>query len=149
MLPKVTGRIAGLLALGLALAPLPGLAQSVEDEVTQAYTAFDEAFNAGDASVLAEAYAEDALFLPATHDVIEGRDGIQSFFDGILGMGVTNHRLELIQAHEAGDSVVAAARWTADGKDEAGATQPWSGIATHVFRRNEDGDLDLRLHTFN
>jgi hypothetical protein len=44
--------------------------------------------------------------------------------------------------------VVAAARWSADGKDASGADQPWGGIATHVFER-DDGALKLKLHTFN
>lgn len=125
------------------------LAQTVEDEVTQAYAAFDEAFNSGEAAQVAATYAEDAVFLPPTHEVLEGPEAIQSFFDGLLGSGATNHELELIQAHEAGDSVIAAARWSATGKDEAGTDQPWSGIATHVFERDESGSLKLRLHTFN
>jgi hypothetical protein len=68
--PMIAAAILGLPALGLA--------QSVEEEVTAAYAAWDEAFNAGDAGAVAGAYAEDALFLPATHDVIEGPGGSRS-----------------------------------------------------------------------
>jgi ketosteroid isomerase-like protein len=62
---------------------------------------------------------------------------------------VSGHKLELIEAIDKGDTVVAAARWSADGKDAAGADQPWGGLATHVFERQDDGALKLRLHTFN
>jgi uncharacterized protein (TIGR02246 family) len=137
--------LSGGLVSGVSVAS----AQSVEEEVTSAYAAWDEAFNSGEAAAVAEAYAEDATFLPPTHEVIEGPEAIQTFFDGILGMGVTGHNLELIEAHEAGDSIIAAARWSATGKDEAGADQPWGGIATHVFERDDAGNLTLRLHTFN
>ena len=45
--------------------------------------------------------------------------------------------------------MVGAANWTAVGKDADGADQPWGGIATHVFERQDDGSLKLVLHTFN
>ncbi len=127
----------------------PGFAQSVEDEVSAAYAAWDAAFNAGDAAALGSAYGEDALFLPATHDVLTGPDEIAGFFGQLFEMGVSGHELALIEARESGDAVVAAATWSADGKDAEGADQAWGGTATHVFERGDDGALVLTLHTFN
>jgi uncharacterized protein (TIGR02246 family) len=118
-------------------------------DVTAAYQAWDAAFNAGDAKAVSAFYAEDAVFLPATHDVINGPAGVEKFFAGLFGMGVKGHKLELIEAHEDGNVVVAAAKWSATGKDASGADQPWGGIATHVFTKQPDGSLKLRLHTFN
>ena len=140
---------ATLVAACLGATSLPSFAQSVDEEVAAAYAAWDTAFNAGDAKAVGAAYTEDALFLPATHDVIQGPAGVSEFFAGLFGMGVTGHKLELIEASEDGDTVVAAARWSADGKDASGADQPWGGIATHVFQRQDDGALKLKLHTFN
>ena len=142
-------RAAVLVAGCLAGTALPSFAQSAAEEVTAAYAAWDAAFNAGDAAALAAIYSEDALFLPATHDVIAGPEGVQEFFAARFEMGVTGHALELVEAHEVGDAVVAAARWSADGKDASGADQPWGGLATHVFERQDTGELKLRLHTFN
>ena len=136
-------------AASVAIIPAPGFAQSVEEEVTAAYAAWDEAFNSGDAANVAAFYAEDAIFLPASHDVINGPEGVAAFFDPLFGMGVTGHKLELIEAREAGDAVIAAANWSAAGKDAEGADQPWGGVASHVFERQEDGSLKLVLHTFN
>jgi uncharacterized protein (TIGR02246 family) len=124
-------------------------AQSVEDEVRSAYEAWDQAFNSADAEAVAAAYADDALFLPATHDVISGPEGVQTFFSALFDMGVSGHKLDLIEARDEGDAVVAAANWSATGKDADGADQPWGGIATTVFERQESGDLILVLHTFN
>ena len=148
-MPSIRYICAAALVGGLGVAALPALAQTVEEEVAAAYAAWDAAFNAGDAEALGAAYSEEAIFLPATHAVIEGPAGVGEFFDGIFGMGVTGHKLELIEAIDNGDTVVAAARWSADGKDAAGAAQPWGGLATHVFERQDDGALKLRLHTFN
>ena len=140
--------VAGLAMLCISVAA-SGSAYASPDEVNAAYAAWDEAFNKGDAKAVAAFYAEDAVFLPATHDVIEGPSGVETFFAGLFDMGVTGHKLELIETHGEGDIVVAAAKWSATGKDASGADQPWGGVATHVFARQPDGSLKLRLHTFN
>jgi ketosteroid isomerase-like protein len=64
-------------------------------------------------------------------------------------MGVTNHKLQVIEAHAEGNVLYGAAKWSADGKDASGSDQPWGGVATHVFKRGADGKLKLQLHTFN
>lgn len=120
------------------------------DDVQTAYSAWDAAFNAGDAKAVAALYGQDAIFLPATHDVIKGPEGIEQFFGGLFEMGVTGHKLELIEAQGGdGDLLVGTAKWSAKGKDAQGADQPWAGVATHVFERQEDGSLRLTVHTFN
>jgi ketosteroid isomerase-like protein len=97
-------------------------------------------------------YAEDATFLPPTHDVIKGPAGVETFFAGLFSNGVTGHKLELIEVDVEGDDdevVVAAAKWSADGKDANGAPATFGGVATHLFEKQDDGSLKLKLHTFN
>lgn len=64
-------------------------------------------------------------------------------------MGVTGHKLELIEAESDGNLLFGTAKWSASGKDDKGADQPWGGIATHIFEKQPDGNLKLRVHTFN
>jgi uncharacterized protein (TIGR02246 family) len=123
--------------------------QTLRNQVEAAYRAWNDAFNAGDAKLLAACYAGDATFLPATHDVIEGQAGVERFFAGLLANGVTGHKLELLTAHGDASIVVGAARWSAQGKDANGTDTTFGGVATHVFERQDDGSLKLRLHTFN
>lgn len=148
MLNRRSFNTALLLGTSAALAGAPARAASPEEDVAAAFAAWDAAFGK-DAKSIASFYADDALFLPVTHKVIEGPAGVEEFFAGILGMGVTGHKLELIRANADGNLIYAAARWSANGKDSSGADQPWGGIATHVFERQPDGSLKLKLHTFN
>lgn len=127
----------------------PAKADPVDDEVKAAYSAWDAAFNKGDAKAVAAFYTDDAIFLPATHDVIKGRDGVEKFFSGLFGMGVTGHKLELIEVQDDGNVVIGTAKWSANGKDAKGADQPWAGVATVVFEKQADGSLKLKVHTFN
>lgn len=138
-----------LFMFGNALVPAALHAASPEADVKAAYIAWDAAFNRADAKAIAAFYVEDALLLPATHDVFRGPAGAEKFFSGIFGMGVANHKLELIEAKADGTVLYAAAKWSADGKDANKKPQPWAGVATHIFERQPDGKLKIRLHTFN
>jgi uncharacterized protein (TIGR02246 family) len=123
-----------------------GLVASAQDDVTAAYAAWDAAFNKGDAKAVAAFYTDDAVFLPPTHEVVKGPAGVEKFFAGLFANGVTAHKLELIEvAAGGGDTVVAAAKWSVKLKD--GKTG--GGIATHVFKKQADGSMKLKLHTFN
>jgi uncharacterized protein (TIGR02246 family) len=119
------------------------------DDVKAAYSAWDAAFNEADAKAIAAFYTEDAIFLPVTHEVVMGPGGVEKFFDGIFGMGATGHKLELIDAQADGNLLVGTAKWSANGKDDKGADQPWAGLATHVFEKQADGSFKLKVHTFN
>jgi uncharacterized protein (TIGR02246 family) len=132
--------------LGLLVLPPAASADSADDEVTAAYKAWDAAFGTGDAKQVAAFYTEDAVFLPPTHDVMTGPAGVEKFFAGLFDAGVTGHKLELIEVMGDDDEVVvAAAKWSAKGKDGSGV----GGVATHVFEKQADGSLKLKLHTFN
>jgi len=133
----------------LAVASVSVVRADPAADVTAAYAAWDAAFNSGDAKAIAAFYTDDAIFLPPTHDVIRGPEGVEKFFAGIIGMGAKNHKLELIEASGDGNIVVGTAKWSAAGKDSAGADQPWGGVATHVFQKQPDGSLKLRVFTFN
>jgi uncharacterized protein (TIGR02246 family) len=130
--------VAGLLVPSLAQAA------SLQEQVSAAYAAWDAAFNKGDPKAVAAFYAEDAVILPPTHDVLKGPSEAEKFFAGLFAAGVTGHKLEVLEANGDDDLIVAAARWSAKGKDG-----PLGGVATHEFARQADGSLKLRLHTFN
>ena len=137
-----------VLCMGL-IASVAASAASLDDEVKAAYAAWDAAFNNGDAKVVAAFYTEDALLLPPSHDIIKGPAGVEKFFAGLFANGLTGHKLELIEAKGDAGLIVAAAKWSAAGKDANGAPATFSGIATHVFAKQADGSLKLKLHTFN
>ena len=141
----------GVLALAVTLGlPVAAFAASTDEQVVAAYAAWDQAFNTGDASKVAAFYTDDAVFLPPTHDVVEGPAGVEKFFAGLFGNGVTGHKLELIEVTGDDDEmVVAAAKWSAQGKDASGNPATFGGVATQVFEKQPDGSLKLRLHTFN
>ena len=125
------------------------VAGEMEDKVTAAYTAWDAAFNSGDAKAVAAFYVDDATFLPADHQVINGPAGVEKFFAGLFANGITAHKLEMINANGDANMLVGAAKWSVQGKDANGAAATFGGVATHVFVKQSDGSYKLKLHTFN
>ena len=127
----------------------PSFSTSIKAEVSKAYEAWDAAFNKADAKALAAAYLPSAKVLPPTHEVLSGAADIEAFFGGLFTSGYTDHNLTMIDGGGDDNIVYSAATWSATGKGTDGAPQAAGGIATHVFERQADGSLKLRLHTFN
>ncbi|MEJ1932317.1 SgcJ/EcaC family oxidoreductase [Nostoc sp. NIES-2111] len=121
----------------------------ISEQVKAAYDAWELAFSNRNAKGISCFYSEDALFLPASHDIIRGRHGIENFYASVFANGITDHNMELIEARAYGDVVVSAAKWSAKGKGGDGSTATLGGVVTHVLGKGPDGKLELRLHTFN
>jgi ketosteroid isomerase-like protein len=121
----------------------------IKREVEKAYESWDGEFNKKNAKSLAAAYLPSAMLLPPTHQIEAGGPPIEEFWAGLFANGVTGHKLELIDAGGDDKVLFSAARWSANGKDKDGNTTALSGIAVHVFERQADGSLKLRLHIFN
>ena len=133
----------------LTVAPMASFAGDAKSDVSAAYAAFDAAFNKGDAKAVAALYLPNAKVLPPSHQVESGPAQIEKFFAGLSANGVADHKLEMIDAGGDDKVLYGTANWSAKGKDKDGKPTTFSGIATHVFERQSDGSLKLRLHTFN
>jgi len=83
--------------------------------------------------------------LQPEHEVVSGPAAIEKFFAGLHTDGVTDHKLEVIDTGGDDKVVYGTANWSAKGKDKDGKLVNFSGIATHVFERQVDGSLRLRL----
>jgi len=130
-------------------APAGSFAADPKSDVTAAYATWDAAFNKGDAKSIAAAYLPNAKLLPPTHEVASGPAAVEKFFAGLHANGVTGHKLELIDVGGDDKVVFGTANWSAKGKDKDGKPATFSSIATHVFERQADNSLKIRLHTFN
>ena len=84
-MPKILSFCAAVLLICAgALGALPASAGTPEEDVKAAYAQWDQAFNKGDASAVAAFYSNDAVFLPPTHEVVEGPVGVEKFFARFL-----------------------------------------------------------------
>ena len=120
-----------------------------EAAIRKSAASYVEAFNKQDAKALTANYVATAKLMPPTHQVASGPAEIEKFWAGLFASGVTGHKLEMIDAGGDDKIMFGTAKWSATGKDKDGKPAPFSGLAMHVFERQGDGSLKLRLQTFN
>ena len=118
-------------------------------DVERAFAAWDAAFNEGDLKGIVAAYLPNAKLLPPSHEIALGQEVIEKFYAGALANGITDHKLEVIDAGGNDKILYSTARWSAKGKDKDGQVTTFSGFATHVFERQSDNSLKLLLQTWN
>jgi uncharacterized protein (TIGR02246 family) len=77
--------------------------ETVRDAFTSICQQFQKSFNQGDVEGLASLYLEDAKILPPNMDMIEGKDTIQTFWQGALDMGIKSYAAEMIEVESSGN----------------------------------------------
>jgi uncharacterized protein (TIGR02246 family) len=91
------------------------------DEVRDAFTSicqqFQKSFNQGDVEGLASLYLEDAKILPPNMDLIEGKDTIQTFWQGALDMGIKSYTAEMIEVESSGNLGFLVGKYTVFGNE--------------------------------
>ena len=76
---------------------------SARKEIDHVNSQFVQAFNRGDAAGAVSVYSEDATILPPGSNAIQGRQGIQQFWQGAMDMGIRAVDLQTESLSEEGD----------------------------------------------
>ena len=95
--------LGGALLLGFFISCAQG-PTNVTEEISEAYNAFIDAFNAHDAQTLASVYTSDASLFPPNSEKVEGTEAIEGFWGSIFELGVDHVSLETVYAEGRGDS---------------------------------------------
>ena len=109
---------------------------------------WDDAFNAGDMTRLAEFYAPEAGVVPAGSAPANGPQAIADFFIGLQEKGFRDHKIAVGSVLDKGDTIIATGKWQLAGPGEAGAVATYGGNWVNVFGRDGDG-WRILLHTWN
>lgn len=110
---------------------------------------WDAAFNAKDAVAVAASYDQGASVIPAGAAQVSGPAAILEFWKGAIAQGITDHKLELIEAIETGDLALQRGLWSAAVVNAEGERQTFKGNVHLVYRRQADGGWKLLTHTWN
>lgn len=145
-------RLAAVVTVALAALAVssPSFAESLEAALKSGNTAWDEAFNRGDASALAELYTSDAQVLPPNKTPVHGTEAIRDFFKGLIDNGYSDHEIETLKVHESGDLGFQTGRWRALAPATDGGERPKAdGLIVTIHERQKDGSWKIKVHTFN
>ena len=121
----------------------------IRDEVEQLHAEYAKHFGNQDSAGVATLYTADARYLPPGIPLVEGRDAIRAFIDGVIALG--GRSLELKTGHiiEAGDCVIEVGSFVLG--IEAPGADPFqvAGKSVAVYGRQSDGSLKLIIDAFN
>ena len=106
---------------------------------------FEKSFNQGDAEGLASLYSEDAKILSPNMDFVEGKNAIQTFWQGALEMGVKSFKSEIIETDFSGNLGYLVGKYTLYGSENQEVDQ---GKYISVCK-NIDGKWKVHRDVYN
>jgi uncharacterized protein (TIGR02246 family) len=121
---------------------------NVRQEVEQAVRQFEAHFNRGDMTALAGMYTENATLLPPDSDLIQGRQGIQQFWQGAQDSGIRQARLEVQEVQASGELAVEISYATLTVQPDGGQASEVRLKYIVVWQRT-DGSWQLRADIWN
>ncbi len=111
---------ANILALALLMLPF-GCTQEPTDVTTvikEANQHFMAAYKSADLKTLSLLYTEDARLFPANSEMVVGRENIEKFWNGVMGMGIKRAELQTVSAEAIGNSAVEEGNYKLYGNDD-------------------------------
>jgi uncharacterized protein (TIGR02246 family) len=92
------------------------ISAEIRDAIAAVNQKFMEAFTKGDAAGIASLYTVNGQLLPPGSDVITGKPGIQTFWQGAMDMGIKEAKLETVELEGHGDTAIEVGRYTLNGE---------------------------------
>ena len=123
----------------------PSTLDTVRDAFTSICQQFQKSFNQGDVEGLASLYLKDAKILPPNMDMIEGKDTIQTFWQGALDMGIKSYTAEMIEVESSGNLGFLVGTYTVFGNENQVINK---GKVLTVLK-NIDGKWKIYRYMFN
>jgi uncharacterized protein (TIGR02246 family) len=130
------------------MASLAQAQQSVRKGIEANNRRFIEVFNKGDGAAVAAMYATDARLLPPNSPMIEGRQNIQTFWQGFISMGVKIVKLDVDQVEASGNLAIEVGHYSLTIPAAGGGTITDEGKYVVVWKR-QGRNWKLAVDIFN
>ncbi len=108
-----------------------------------------ESLSGGDAAGVAAHYTEDAVLLPPQAARIDGREGIQGFWQALMDAGVRDVALTTQEVDDFGDVANEVGAISATAPSEDGGRVQLAGKYVVVWKRGGDGTWRLHRDIWN
>ena len=132
----------------MAEQPVMDLAQ-VRQAIEEANVKFGEAVRMGDAAGLASLYTEDARILPPNSEMIQGREGIEAYWDGGFQMGIKDIVLTTVDVMGMGDMVCEIGKAVVSIQPEGMDAIEDMAKYLVVWKKDMDGTWKLHVDIWN
>lgn len=124
-------------------------AEMARKAIEEANLKFSEAVRQGDAAALAASYTEDATILPPESDMIQGRQGIEAFWNGGLQTGIKDIVLTTVDVFGSGDLAYETGKYSVTIQPEGQEPVEQKGKYVVVWKKSADGTWKLHVDIWN
>ena len=122
---------------------------TARESIGSAVAAFCEAFNGGDAAGVAAHYTSDARILPPGAGSIDGRQGIQEFWQGFIDAKVADLTLRSDEIEDFGSQAVEIGTASASAPGEGDARVQLAGKYIVLWKQDANGAWQMHRDIWN
>ena len=108
-----------------------------------------KAFYKGQTSELVNLYADNAVFMPPSSEILTGQEAIRKYWEGLREVGFNEFIIRDISLSIVGNTAYQTALWEAVRKDAAGNIIKLDGNISSVLERQMDGSWKIKLQSWN
>jgi uncharacterized protein (TIGR02246 family) len=123
--------------------------EQVRKAIEETNAKWAEAFNQGDAAAVAALYTDNAVLMPPNNEMIQGREGIQQFWNGAMQMGMTDVTLTTVDLEGSGNLAYEIAKYSLTIQPEGQEVMKDVGKYIVVWKRQEDGTWKIQADIWN
>ena len=118
---------------------------NIHDTIVAANQKWMAAVEQGDAAGMAALYTRNAQLLPTNSDFVSGSEAIQTFWQGVMDMGIKQAHLETVEAEGMGNTAYEVGKYTLYA-DEGQIVDHGKYV---VIWKQEDGQWKLHTDIWN
>ena len=122
---------------------------TVRDRIEAAIETLVECLSNNDAAGVADHYTDDAALLPPEAARVDGREGIQGYWQALIDSGVRDVALTTREVDDFGDVANEVGRITATAPGKDGGRVPLAGKYVAVWKRRDDGTWQVHRDIWN
>jgi uncharacterized protein (TIGR02246 family) len=107
------------------------------------------AVNKGDTTQLASLYADDAVMMPPSSEILSDRSAIKNYWDILREVGIDAYAIQTINLRIEGDQAYQTVLWEATRNAADGNVFEFKGNMSNVLERQKDGTWKIKLQSWN
>lgn len=125
------------------------MAENVRQAIEAGDATWMEAFNRGDAVAVAALYTDNATLMPPNSAMIQGRQGIQDFWQAGIEGGLKDATLTTVEVQASGNTAYEIGKFSLTAQPKGQDPVMVSGKYVVVWQRQSDGSWKLHVDIWN